>query len=116
MMNYRPGEIAVVPFPFIDRPVKKVRPALVLSHNPDGDRDTYLILAMITSAKRSRWKSDVFIQDWKAAGLKAESLVRWKVFTIESALVTGKRGMLSERDFESVKSSLSGILPLQHPS
>ncbi len=111
-MNYRPGEIVVVPFPFIDRPVRKVRPALVLSNNPDGDRDKFLILAMITSAKRSLWQSDVIITDWKAAGLKAESLVRWKVFTLEAALVTGTRGMLSERDFEAVKNSLSGIIPV----
>jgi mRNA interferase MazF len=111
MMRYKPGEIVLVPFPFIDRPVRKVRPALVLSNTPDVDSDMYCILAMITSAKRSHWKSDVILLDWKAAGLKAESILRWKVFTIEAALVTGKRGTLSERDFASVKKGLAGILP-----
>ena len=71
----------------------------------------YLICAMITSAKRSHWTSDVILLDWEAAGLQAESILRWKVFTIEAALVTGKRGIVSKRDFESVQSSLAKILP-----
>jgi hypothetical protein len=82
-----------------------LRPALVLSNTPDGDCDMYLICAMITSAKRSHWTSDVILLDWEAAGLQAESILRWKVFTIEAALVTGKRGI------ESVQSSLAKILP-----
>jgi mRNA interferase MazF len=110
MTSYKSGDVVVVPFPFVDRPVRKVRPALVLSNNPDGDCDRYLMLAMITSAKRSSWKSDILLSDWKFAGLKAESMLRWKLFTIEAALVLEKRGSLSGRDRETVKSHLNRIL------
>jgi mRNA interferase MazF len=103
MMNYKPGEIVLVPFPFIDKPVQKLRPALVLSSNVDGQTDNYLVLAMITSAKRSRWESDIILNEWQAAGLKAESIVRWKIFTIEAVLIQERRGSLSSSDFKAVK-------------
>jgi len=109
MMNYKPGEVVIVPFPFIDKPVQKVRPALVLSNNSNGENNNHLVLAMITSAKRSRWKSDVILRDWQAAGLRAESLVRWKIFTIESELILEKRGSLNVNDFEAVKAGFTGI-------
>jgi len=37
-MNYKAGDVVMIPFPFIDRPIKKLRPALVLSNNPDGEK------------------------------------------------------------------------------
>jgi len=112
MMNYSPGEIVLVPFPFIERPVRKVRPALVLSNTPDGEENEHLLLAMITSAKRSRWQSDILLRDWSDAGLKAASILRWKVFTLEAALVEEKRGELSEHDRTAVKEALKGIITI----
>jgi mRNA-degrading endonuclease toxin of MazEF toxin-antitoxin module len=109
MMNYEPGEIVIVPFPFIDKPVQKLRPALVLSNNPGGENGNYLVLAMITSAKRSRWESDIILEEWQAAGLKAESIVRWKIFTIEDELIKEKRGKLSANDFKAVGNGVSSI-------
>lgn len=102
-MNYKPGEIVIVPFPFIDKPVQKLRPALVLSNNPDGEYGNHLVLSMITSAKRSRWESDIILEEWQTAGLKAESIVRWKIFTIEDELIKEKRGDLSANDLKAVK-------------
>ena len=104
MMNYKPGEIVVVPFPFIDKPVQKLRPALVISNNPEGENDNHLVLAMVTSAKRSRWESDIILKEWQAADLKAESIVRWKIFTIEAELIKEKRGNLSPNDLTAVNS------------
>ena len=95
-MNFDPGEIVEVPFPFVDLPVRKRRPALVLGN--DERSGATAVLAMITSAKRSRWESDVSLQDWSEAGLNAPSLVRWKIFTLETALIADRRGTLSEAD------------------
>ncbi|MDA3940414.1 MAG: type II toxin-antitoxin system PemK/MazF family toxin [Spirochaetia bacterium] len=103
MMNFRPGEIVIVPFPFIDKHVQKIRPALILSNNPDGKNNNNLVLAMITSAKRSRWESDIVLKEWKSAGLRAESIVRWKIFTIEAEFIQEKRGELGTDDFQAVK-------------
>ena len=109
MMNYKPGEVVIVPFPFIEKPVQKLRPALVLSNNPDGENNNHLVLAMITSAKRSRWESDVVLNDWQFAGLRAESVVRWKIFTIEAELILEKRGSLNTNDIKAVRVGFSKI-------
>lgn len=98
MMNYDFGDVVLVPFPFIDKPVYKLRPALVLSGRPDGEEGRHLLLAMITSAKRSRWASDTVLTEWRAAGLKGSSVVRYKMFTIESSLVQAMRGSLLKAD------------------
>ena len=109
MMYYKPGEVVIVPFPFIEKPVQKLRPALVLSINPDGENNNHLVLAMITSAKRSRWESDVLLNDWQFAGLRAESVVRWKIFTIEAVLILEKRSDLSRADLQAVRDGFSKI-------
>ena len=109
MINYKPGQIVIVPFPFIEKPVQKLRPALVLSNNSDGKSGNHLVLAMITSAKRSRWESDIILEEWQAAGLRAESIVRWKIFTIETELIKEKRGKLSNSDFNAVKAGFNNI-------
>ncbi len=111
-MNYKPGEIVVLPFSFMDKPVQKLRLALVLSNNPDGENGNHLVFAMITSAKRSRWESDIILRDWQAAGLKAESIVRWKIFTIEAVIIREKRGALSIHDLEAVRVGFSKIFTL----
>jgi len=108
-MNYNPGEIVIIPFPFIDKSVQKLRPALVLSNNPDGENGNHLVLVMITSAKRSRWESDIILKEWQIAGLKAESIVRWKIFTIEATLIRERRGKLSTNDLRAVKNGFSSI-------
>ena len=102
MTNFDASDVVEVPFPFIDRPVRKRRPALVLSI-PAGERGADLVvLAMITSAKRSAWPSDIPIAEPTAAGLNGPSVVRWKVFSIEPSHILSVRGRLSDVDFASV--------------
>lgn len=102
MMSFDAGAIVDVPFPFIDRPVRKRRPALVLSVAAADRGDEVVVLAMVTSAKRSSWPSDVPITDLTAAGLNGPSVVRWKVFSIEPSHVLAVRGRLSGLDVAAV--------------
>jgi mRNA interferase MazF len=102
MTSFEAGDVVDVPFPFIDRPVRKRRPALVLSI-PAAERDKdVVVLAMITSAKRSSWPSDVPITEPTTAGLNGRSVVRWKMFSIESSHILSVRGRLSGPDFAGV--------------
>ncbi len=106
MTIYEQHSVVDVPFPFIDAPEKKRRPALVLSKPPFQTANGAVILAMITSADRSSWKFDLELADWSAAGLRKKCLVRWKVFTLDAALVAGFRGSLSDRDKTAVNECL----------
>ena len=99
--------VVLVPFPFIDMPVVRRRPALVLSGRAFNAEQQQSICAMITRAARSRFRSDVAIEDLTAAGLPALSFVRWKVFTIENQLINRALGKLAASDAEACSRGLA---------
>lgn len=98
MAAYKPGEIVVVPFPFTDRQAVKRRPALVCSSEDFNRSSGHVVLAMVTTAAHSPWPGDVALRDLQATGLPAPSVVRWKLFTLDAALVLRRVGALSEND------------------
>ena len=108
-MTCDPLDVVVVPFPFTDRRATKRRPALVVSSANFNEAHQQTILAMITSAG-SRWPSDVALQDWRESGLNAPCKVRFKLFTLDDALIVRKVGTLSHRDGRAVKDALSRFL------
>jgi len=109
-MSFSPGDVVEVPFPFVESPGRKRRPALVLSAESLCREQAVVILAMITSAKRSAWRSDVAIAEWRQAGLHGPCVVRWKVFTLEAALILSKRGFVSSGDRARLGQSLRSVL------
>jgi mRNA interferase MazF len=106
------GEIAIVPFPFTDMAVAKPRPALALSSRDVNDANGATLFAMITTAARSRWSSDVQLSDGEPAGLSAASLVRLKLFTLDNRLVSRVIGSLSQRDRAAVRKLLKGVMTI----
>ena len=110
MENFKPYDWVLVPFPFTDRTTSKRRPALVLS-SEDYFQDTgQLICAMITTAKRSSWRSDVELKEWKQAGLPVASKVRMKLFTLDRRFVLRNLGSLGTFDTKKIKASLGKTL------
>jgi len=85
MPIFEPWDIVKVPFPYIERPVRQTRPALVIAAN-DGEVEYDLLwLAMITSATNRGWDGDVTISNLDVAGLPIPSIVRpAKLATVES--------------------------------
>lgn len=78
-------DVVRVPFPYIERPVRQRRPALVLSAAEPGASHQLLWLAMITSAANIGWPGDVAVSDLAEAGLPIPSIVRpAKLATIEA--------------------------------
>lgn len=110
MENFDSHEVVLVPFPFTDRSTTKRRPALVLSSDAFYKDTGQIICAMITTAKRSSWKSDVTLKGWAEAGLPAPSKVRMKVFTLDGRIVLKKLGKLSGADARTVVHSCQAIL------
>jgi mRNA interferase MazF len=104
--------IVVVPFPFTDQETSKRRPALVLSQVEFARASGHSILAMITSGGRSRWPSDVAVQQHEEAGLRAPSLVRFKLFTLEQRLILRRVGFLQPDDRSRVELALRQALHL----
>lgn len=114
-MIYEPLSIVVVPFPFTDKNHAKKRPALVIGSMDHQEQTQHITLLMITSAKNSAWPSDYLISSLENTGLTSSSIIRQKLFTIDSRLIIKNIGELSSTDTEEVLKLLkSHLLPDQN--
>lgn len=104
-----PWDVVVVPFPFVDLPKSKRRPALVLSQH-DFNRHGHTILAMITTKRQPAWPGDVAIDDRSAAGLPRPCIVRLKLFTLDNRLLADHLGRLGEADRTAVAAAFDTTL------
>lgn len=101
-------DIVIVPFPFVDSVGVKKRPALVLS-TEQSNKDGYVVLAMITSARHSKKLLDMVMEDLPAAGLTVSSVVRMKLFSLDTHIVYKKIGALGKGDQENFKKSFKKL-------
>ena len=108
-------DVVVVLFPFIDADERKPRPGVVLSHREFNAEHKASVLAMITTAARSRWPTDVALADLSSAGLRHGSFVRLKLFTLENALIARRIGNLATTDRRGVEQALGVCLGPQRP-
>jgi mRNA interferase MazF len=104
------GDVVVVPFPFVDVAAEKRRPSLILSHATFNESHGHSICAMITTAARSRWASDVAIGDLKPAGLNRPCVVRWKLFTLPNNIILRHAGRLIPSDRKKIASIARQIM------
>ena len=104
------GDVVVVPFPFVDIAADKRRPSVIISHTAFNGSHGHSICAMITTAARSQWPSDLAIADLKPAGLNRPCVVRWKLFTLPNELILRRVGRLAAGDRDNVTSVVREIL------
>lgn len=113
MMIYKPYDIVIVPFPFMEIAMTKNRPAIVLSHDKTFNKHSgQCILAMITSAKHYEWPYDLHIIELKSCGLSKESMIRFKLFTLDNRLIKTKIGALAKREQKKLKDHFDQIFQL----
>lgn len=110
MMTYKPFSIVVVPFPFTDKERTKRRPALVLSSIEHQKQVSHVTLLMITSAENSAWFDDHLITVLENTGLSVPSIIRQKIFTIDSRLIIKCIGELHSKDKRAVITHLDNHL------
>jgi mRNA interferase MazF len=92
--KYQFGDIVLIEYPYSDGLREKLRPALVVLVQPDGD----ILFARITS-KASKTIGDVLLKDWQTASLMTPSLVRTeKLSTLLASRIQEKIGNLSNSD------------------
>ena len=103
-------DTVVVPFPFLERPVSKRRPALVISSRDFNADNGHSVLAMITSSGVNSWPSDNVLSELDQAGLRVACRVRWKVFTLPNELLDRQLGSLGEADRAACRDQLSHML------
>jgi mRNA interferase MazF len=97
MINYKPGGLVLIDFPFTGGAQVKRRPALVLLDTGDDD----VLVARVTSQERQH-DFDVEITDWQGAGLLLPSIARLhKLATLEKSLIVKTLGSLQPADYRS---------------
>lgn len=109
---YEPYSIVVVPFPFTEQPIQKRRPALVISSIQHQRVSKHITLLMITTSKHTPWPSDHLIKHLPKAGLTVASLVRQKIFTLDSRLIMRCIGKLAQTDEQAVKDKIGTHLAM----
>jgi hypothetical protein len=69
------------------------------------------VLAMITSASHQPWPADSAITHLTEAGLKAPSVVRLKLFTLDNRFIVRRIGALDVDDRQAVSARVKEYLP-----
>ena len=109
--TYKIYEIVVVPFPFTDQEKSKIRPVLILSSEIFNAKNGKSLMAMITSnTGKELWANDVEIKHLNPTGLEEESLVRFKIFTIDHKLIRARIGFLHAEDIKAIQATLKKVL------
>jgi mRNA-degrading endonuclease toxin of MazEF toxin-antitoxin module len=107
----KPGDVALVRFPFTELAATKKRPALVLARTARSTRNRLTTLAMITSQVEAlRLVGDVLLEDWRSAGLLHPSLLRLaKVATVDEDLIEKIIGNISALDADSARRAFRSV-------
>lgn len=106
-MEYKQGDVVLVPFPFRDRFEERARPAIVVSAT-DYNRRGDVVVAAVTS-HAARIPTDYAIPDWTGAGLKMPSTVRMMLATVATSRVLLHVGHLADSDWAQVESRLRSV-------
>ena len=102
------GSVILIPFPFTDLRGSKIRPAVVLSKS-----DLDVTICFITSELKWKTECDISVFPSETNGLKVPSLIRTcKIATIDSALVLGELGELSNFEIDELDNGLKNLLQL----
>ncbi|MEO6863560.1 MAG: type II toxin-antitoxin system PemK/MazF family toxin [Microcoleus sp.] len=107
----KPGDIVLIRFPQADLKQGKLRPALVVAIAPGRHSD--LLLALVSSRIDQSTAGfdeiiDVADSDYIATGLKVASIVRLgRLASVESAVVNGRLGSISNERLIRIKNRLS---------
>ena len=107
MPGFEPFDVVAVPFPYVERPVTKRRPALVISSNALEKEHGLLWVAMITSAQNQAWTHDIAINDLEAAGLPHPSVVRTAKIACIDATTARRLGQLDPESRSLVQQAIS---------
>lgn len=110
------NSIVLVPFPFDDFSITKVRPALCLTSEL-GTFDHIIIAFISSKIPKDITESDLIIRknsgEWKGTGLVVDSIIRLhKVVSIPKSLIKRKLGTINASTELKVKKRLKRILEL----
>lgn len=109
MPSYSRGNVILVPCPFSDLSITKVRPAAVV-HDVHPSHDNLIV--SLTSRTSALLPGEFVLADWAGAGLNVATAVKRGIYTVHPSLVVKTVGQLSAQDLQKLEQSLRGWLGL----
>jgi mRNA interferase MazF len=107
-MPYEFGNIVLVPFPFTDQSASKKRPAVVVSNRAyNAVRLDVVVMAVTSQLRASPALGEVWIGQWRQAGLLKPSAVKPVFATIEQRLIIRQLGALQPADQVALRKSIA---------
>ncbi|HWD28984.1 MAG TPA: type II toxin-antitoxin system PemK/MazF family toxin [Rhizomicrobium sp.] len=110
-MSFDFGAILLVPFPFTDQTAVKRRPAVVVSSPAyNRARPDVVVMAVTSQLRASATFGEVWVGDWKGAGLLKPSAIKPIFATLEQSLVLRRLGALTANDQTALGNAIEKIL------
>jgi mRNA interferase MazF len=107
-MPFEFGDVVLVPFPFTSQTASKRRPAVVVSGRAYNTAKPDVVVMAVTSQLRaSAVLGEVFVKNWKAAGLLKPSTIKPVFATLEQSLVIRRLGTLASVDQEALRQAIA---------
>ncbi|MBI4535342.1 MAG: type II toxin-antitoxin system PemK/MazF family toxin [Ignavibacteriae bacterium] len=99
----RTGDIVIVPFPFADIPVRKVRPGVVISLTKDRYRDV-IVCAISSVVEGVLSENEFLVQPSRVNGLRVESVVKVdRIVTLKRSTIITTLGKLTQPELARFK-------------
>jgi len=110
-MPYEFGDVVLVPFPFTSHTASKQRPAVIVSGQAYNSAKSDIVVMAITSQFRPAGSlGEVFIAEWRAAGLLKPSAIKPVFATLEQSLVIKRLGALDLPDVSALRAAIRAVL------
>ena len=110
-MPFEFGDVVLLPFPFTSQTASKKRPAVVVSSRAYNTSKADIVVMAVTSQLRATPAlGEVWIGDWKSAGLLKPSAIKPVLATLERALIVRQLGGLRSADQAALKKAIVEIL------
>lgn len=106
-MPFEFGDVVPVPFPFTSQTATKKRPAVVVSSRAYNTARLDIVVMAITSQLRpGAGAGEVWVDQWRNAGLIKPSAIKPVFATLEQALVIRQLGKLEAGDQAALKKAI----------
>ena len=111
MMPFEFGAIALVPFPFTSQTASKQRPAVIVSNaNYNFERPDVVVMAVTSQLRPSPAFGEVWIGQWREAGLIKPSSIKPVFATLEKRLIIRLLGMLGLEDQANLRNAIAATI------
>ena len=114
-MGLKRGDIVLVSFPFTDLTSSKVRPAVIISADPQGDDIVIAFISSVTSKPLAKTEFSLTSKNsgFSSTGLKKDSVFKMgKLLTVSSVLVLRRLGRITPAIHKELDNLLKKALGL----